>query len=84
MSKIILCCPFYNESLIAKIQISEASKWVDEIHITEFDKSFKYTGHEFAFGNLESLPKVFYHPMQGGGKIPCTKKIYSTYCLEAS
>lgn len=43
MGKIILCCPFYNENLVADINIAEASKWVDEIHITEFDKSFKYT-----------------------------------------
>ena len=49
MSKIILCCPFYNENLVADINIAEASKWVDEIHITEFDKSFKYTSHDYIY-----------------------------------
>ena len=51
MSKIILCCPFFNENLIANLNIEEASKWVDEIHVTEFDKSFKYKLHEHCFHN---------------------------------
>ena len=41
--------PYYNEDLIAKLNITEASKWVDEIHITEFDKSFKYGTHSLNF-----------------------------------
>ena len=61
MSKIILCCPFYNENLVADINIAEASKWVDEIHITEFDKSFKYTSHDYVFQN--DCEKVHYHQM---------------------
>lgn len=81
MSKIILCCPFYNESLIAKLQIHEASKWVDEIHITEFDKSFKYTEHELAFGNLALLPKVFYHPMQARGKYLAPRRYIPHFIL---
>lgn len=61
MSKIILCCPFYNENLVADINIAEASKWVDEIHITEFDKSFKYTSHDYMYQN--DCEKVHYHRM---------------------
>lgn len=61
MGKIILCCPFYNENLVADINIAEASKWVDEIHITEFDKSFKYTNHNYVFKN--DSEKVYYHQM---------------------
>ena len=61
MNKIILCCPFYNENLVADINIAEASKWVDEIHITEFDKSFKYTSHDYMFQN--DCEKVHYHQM---------------------
>lgn len=61
MSKIILCCPFFNENLIANLNIEEASKWVDEIHVTEFDKSFKYKLHEHCFHNRNE--KVYYHPM---------------------
>lgn len=61
--KIKLCCPFYNENLIAGINIDEASKWVDEIHITECSKSFKYTPHEYCFNQFH--PKVFYHQLDG-------------------
>ena len=61
MNKIILCCPFYNENLVADINIAEASKWVDEIHITEFDKSFKYTSHDYMYQN--DCEKVHYHRM---------------------
>ena len=61
MSKIILCCPFYNENLVASLNIEEASKWVDEIHITEFNKSFKYGSHQYQFQN--DNVKVHYHPM---------------------
>ena len=58
-----MCCPFYNEHLVARINIEEASKWVDEIHITEFDKSFKYTEHPYEF-DVDG-DKVHYHPMTG-------------------
>lgn len=60
-----MCCPFFNEKMVARINIEEASKWVDEIHVTEFNKSFKYTNHDPCFGELSLLPKVTYHPMDG-------------------
>jgi hypothetical protein len=65
--KIKLCCPFYNENLIASINIEESSKWVDEIHVTECNKSFKYTAHDYCFDTFN--PKVFYHQLDG-------KKVY--------
>ena len=74
MSKIILCCPFFNENLIANLNIEEASKWVDEIHVTEFDKSFKYKLHEHCFHNRNE--KVYYHPMDAS-------KLYKT-CIHSS
>lgn len=60
-----MCSPFYNENLVANINIAEASKWVDEIHITECDKSFKYTPHDFCFKLEDSNDKVFYHKLSG-------------------
>jgi hypothetical protein len=62
--KIKLCSPFYNETLIAGINIAESLKWVDEIHITECNKSFKYTPHDYCFDELVN-PKVFYHQLDG-------------------
>lgn len=75
MGKIKLCMPYYNEDLIAKLNIREASKWVDEIHITEFDKSFKYGDHSlnFAYSNLD---KVFYHEMTADGKYLPPRKYF--------
>ena len=66
MNKIIICCPFYNENLVAGLNIHEASKWVDEIHITESNRSFKYTPHDFCFKYTQSSDKVFYHQLDAG------------------
>lgn len=67
MGKIKLCMPYFNEDLVASICIHEAQKWVDEIHITEFDRSFKYTSHPYEFKH-QNEEKVFYHPMHSVGK----------------
>lgn len=65
MSKIILCCPFYNENLVANINLKEASKWVDEVHFTECNKSFKYRDHEYCFHLEEPNIKFHYHKIDG-------------------
>lgn len=77
MSKIILCCPFFNENLIANLNIEEASKWVDEIHVTEFDKSFKYKLHEHCFHNRNE--KVYYHPMDASKLYKKATCIHSSF-----
>ena len=66
MNKIILCCPFYNENLVADINIAEASKWVDEIHITEFDKSFKYTSHDYMKNHVNLFLIFLFIQLVGG------------------
>ncbi len=63
--KIKLCCPFYNENLVAKINIAEASKFVDEIHLTECNKSFKYKEHNYCFEKQSDNKKLFYHQIDG-------------------
>lgn len=70
--KIKLCCPFYNENLIAGVNINESSKWVDEIHITEANKSFKYTSHDYCFNQFH--PKVFYHQLNVDKKYKNSRK----------
>jgi len=60
-----MCCPFYNENLVANVNIKEASKWVDEIHITECNKSFKYGEHNCCFQLNAPNDKVFYHQLDG-------------------
>ncbi|GAA4741422.1 hypothetical protein [Flavisolibacter ginsenosidimutans] len=61
--KIRLCCPFFKENLVAQIQIAEAGKWVDEIHVTECDRTFQYKSKPFCFAHA-NLPKVFYHKLE--------------------
>lgn len=60
--KIYQCCPYYNEKLIANINIKEASRWIDEFHIVESNRSYqnKKRGYDFEliFGDN---PKVKYH-----------------------
>ncbi|MDR1226370.1 MAG: hypothetical protein LBK47_05655 [Prevotellaceae bacterium] len=58
--KIIECCPFFKENLLAAVHIKESSKWVDEIHIMETDYTHQYKEKPFYF-DLEPSPKVFYH-----------------------
>jgi hypothetical protein len=62
--KIIECCPFFNENLIANIHIEEASKWVDQIHITEADYSYQYGRKSFNFNQLYNSGKLHYHPIE--------------------
>ena len=64
MSKIILCCPFFNENLIANLNIEEASKWVDEIHVTEILISrlnISYTSIVFIIGMKRSIITQWMH-----------------------
>lgn len=62
--KIVECSPFYNENIIAQIKIKEASKWIDELHVTESDKSFTFKNkpYHFAFAHV---PVVRYHRING-------------------
>lgn len=64
--KIIECCPFFKENLVARLHIEESSKWVDEIHITESDRTLQYKEKPFCFEH-NNLPKVFYHQLKTEG-----------------
>lgn len=62
--KVIECSPFFNENLLAKIKISESRKWVDELHITECNKSFRFGDKPYCFGFADD-PLVHYHKLDG-------------------
>jgi len=57
--KIIECCPFFNENLIADIHIRESSRWVDEIHIVETNRTHQCGPKDYVFNTHH--PKVHYH-----------------------
>lgn len=65
MGKIIMCSPFYNENLVANVYVNEGSKWADEIHITECNKSFQYGNHDYCFKLDRPNNKVHYHQLDG-------------------
>jgi len=60
--KVIECCPFFKENLIAEIHIQESAKWVDEIHITECNMTHQYKKKEFFFEH-ETKDKVVYNKL---------------------
>jgi len=62
--RIIECSPFFNENLLAKIKIEEGTNWIDEIHIAESDKTFRYGSKPFTFAHLDE-PIVRYHRIEG-------------------
>lgn len=62
--KIYECCPFNNENFIASIKIAENKSWVDELHITECDRTFKYGNKGYTYdGDPSGMVK--YHKMSG-------------------
>jgi hypothetical protein len=56
------CSPFYNENLIAEIKINEDKKWIDQLHITEANKSFKYRDKKYLY-DISNNPIVHYHKL---------------------
>ena len=62
--KVVQCCPFYNENLIARIKIDESRGWVDELHITECNRSFTFRRKPFSFA-FANEPMVRYHRIDG-------------------
>ena len=58
--KIIECSPFFNENLIADVHIHESSKWVDEIHITESNRTLQFALKSYDFSN-QNNDRVYHH-----------------------
>lgn len=59
--KIYQCSPYYNEQLIANINLEEASQWIDEFHITESNRGFQGKNKEYNFINNKDFDKLRYH-----------------------
>ena len=60
--KIIECCPFFKENIVAEIHAKESAKWVDEMHITECNMTHQYKQKPFYFEH-ENMDKVVYHKL---------------------
>lgn len=62
--KIIECSPFFKENLVAGIKIEEGKKWIDQLHITECNKTFTYNDKPYTFA-FEHDTLVNYHKIDG-------------------
>lgn len=62
--KIIECSPFFNENTVARIKIEEGVHWIDELHIAEADKTFRYQEKPYTFAHA-GQPLVHYHQLEG-------------------
>lgn len=56
--KIYEFCPFFKEQLVADIHTEESKKWVDEIHITELNRTFQHLPKNYLFTNTKG---AIYH-----------------------
>jgi len=52
--------PFFEENVVAGIKFEENSGWVDQFHVTEANRTFKYNSKELVFGHADN-PRVRYH-----------------------
>lgn len=50
--KIYQMCPFYNENLVANINIVESSKYVEKFYITESNRNFHYVEKPYNFEKM--------------------------------
>lgn len=58
---IFQCCPFDNENLIAGLSLKESVGYVGEMHISEANRTFRYTPKDFHFENELVDSRVRYH-----------------------
>ncbi len=78
--KIKLFVPYFNEQMIARINILSSSKWVDEIHLTESNFTFQGTPKKFNF-DLNSyksdkfISKINYHAIDFSSYFLFNRKI---------
>jgi hypothetical protein len=64
--KILEFSPFNNENLVANIKAIENSKWINELHITESNKTFSYHDKEYCLDSrTRNLVNVKYHMLDG-------------------
>lgn len=47
--RVFECCMYYDEAMAAAIKIAESSRWVDELHVLESDRTFKDAPKPFTF-----------------------------------
>jgi len=66
--KIYEFSPFYNENMLLKIKAAEAKSWIDEIHVVESNRTFRYGHKPYQFKPEEfkqRRPRVIHHKLDG-------------------
>jgi hypothetical protein len=58
------CCLFNNENIIAKIKLAESSNFVGQLHLTEANRTFRFTPKAWEL-NIEPNGRLFYHKVYG-------------------
>lgn len=59
--RIFDCSMFFNETLVSKVKLSENSRWIDETHITEADRTFKNQNKPYNFDDLPNSRLRYHH-----------------------
>lgn len=78
--------PFFNENRALEIKLREASKWIDQLHLCEADRTFSHAAKDTNFApfyqhqpGAAGLSKIVrYHPLQTAGlfREPPTEQVY--------
>jgi len=71
--KIYEFCPYYNEAVVTNIKIEENSGWVDELHLVEANRTFRFDPKPYHFSPNHPAPEnktganstVVYHKLDG-------------------
>jgi hypothetical protein len=85
--KIKLFVPYFNEQMLARINILSAIKWVDEIHLTESNFTFQGKPKEYNFdlnsyANEQLLSKINYHSIDFANHFLFKRKIFPHFLVK--
>ncbi|MBN4046644.1 hypothetical protein JYU02_01450, partial [bacterium AH-315-P15] len=61
--KIIEFSPFYNENLLLGIKTAEARAWIDEVHVVESNRTFRFA--EKPYNLTIEDPLLIHHKLDG-------------------
>lgn len=61
--KIYEFSPFYNENMLLGIKAAEAANWIDEVHVVESNRTFRFGEKPYNFA--VDHPRVHHHKLDG-------------------
>ena len=61
------CCPFNNENLLSRIKLEESLGFVNELHLTESNRTFRYSTKSWSF-EVGGDPRLRYHRVDGASR----------------